>query len=151
LDNFEKGQVRYPLYDLPDGRHTLSLKAWDVYNNSSEKEIYFYVSEIPSLAINQVGNYPNPFRDKTTFRFNSIQNSSDLNALIQIYSLTGQLVKTIESEFKESSQGTLTIPWDGKGDQGQKLSSGMYIYHLNVTGDNGASFRASQKLVISDQ
>jgi len=50
----------------------------------------------------------------------------------------------------ESNQGVLTIPWDGRGDHGQQLSSGLYIYRLNVTGENGATFQASQKLVIMD-
>jgi flagellar hook assembly protein FlgD len=84
----------------------------------------------------------------TTFRFVPIQNAGDLNVLIQVYTLTGLPVRTIESEFKESDQGTLTIHWNGRGDQGQQLSSGMYIYQMKVTGENGASFRASQKLVI---
>jgi flagellar hook assembly protein FlgD len=86
----------------------------------------------------------------TTFRFFPIQNAGNLLAQIQIFTMTGFLVRTIESEFKESDQGVLTIQWNGRGDQGQQLSSGLYIYHLKVTGENGAAFRASQKLVILD-
>jgi hypothetical protein len=148
IDNYGSGIVRYPINNLENGRHTLRLRAWDLYNNSSEKEIYFFVSDYPTLAVNQIGNYPNPFTDMTTFRFVPIQNAGDLNVLIQVYTLTGLPVRTIESEFKESDQGTLTIHWNGRGDQGQQLSSGMYIYQMKVTGENGASFRASQKLVI---
>ena len=151
IDNYGIGIVRYPLNNLINGRHTLRLKAWDLYNNSSEKEISFFVSDYPTLAVNQIENYPNPFKDLTTFRFNSIQNAGDLNVLIQIYNLTGLLVKTIESDFNDGDQGTLAIHWDGSGNNGQRLSDGLYIYQLKVTGDNGASFRASQKLVILSQ
>ncbi len=30
LDNYKKGEVRYPLYNLSDGKYTLSVKAWDI-------------------------------------------------------------------------------------------------------------------------
>lgn len=148
VDNYGSGRVRYPFLGLANGRHTLRLKAWDLYNNSSEKEIFFFVSDYPTLAVNQIGNYPNPFKDLTTFRFNPIQNAGDLNVQIKVYTLTGLLVRTIDSDFQESNQGALTIHWDGRGDQGQQLNSGMYIYLMKVTGENGASFQASQKLVI---
>ena len=34
LDNYQKGEVRYPLMNLSDGKYTLSVKAWDNQNNS---------------------------------------------------------------------------------------------------------------------
>jgi flagellar hook assembly protein FlgD len=124
------------------------LKAWDLFNNSSEKEIFFFVSDYPTLAVNQIGNYPNPFTNLTTFRFNPIQNAGNLNVQIKVYTLAGLLVRTINSDFQETNQGDLTIRWDGRGDQGQRLDNGMYVYHMKVSGENGASFQASQKLVI---
>ena len=151
VDQYGSGVIRFPISNLANGRHTLRLRAWDLYNNSSEKEIYFFVSDYPILTVNQIDNYPNPFKDLTTFRFLPIENAGNLMAQIQVFTLTGLLVRTIESEFMEGDQGVLTIQWDGRGDQGQQLSSGLYIYHLNVTGENGATFRASQKLVLSDQ
>ena len=151
VDQYGSGVIRFPISNLANGRHTLRLRAWDLYNNSSEKEIYFFVSDYPILTVNQIDNYPNPFKDLTTFRFLPIENAGNLTAQIQVFTLAGILVRTIESEFMEGDQGVLTIQWDGRGDQGQRLSSGLYIYHLNVTGENGATFRASQKLVISDQ
>jgi len=48
------------------GLHTLSLKAWDVYNNSSVAEIQFRVfDEKDNLVIENVLNYPNPFVNYT--------------------------------------------------------------------------------------
>ena len=150
IDNYGSGMIKYPLFGLSNGRHTIRLKAWDLFNNSSEKEIFFFVSDYPTLAVNQIGNYPNPFRDLTTFRFNPIQNAGNLNVQIKIYTLTGLLVRTIDSDIQESNPGALAINWDGRGDQGQRLTSGLYIYHMKVTGENGASFQTSQKLVILD-
>jgi hypothetical protein len=35
LNSYQSGIVRYPFNKLSDGRHTLTLRAWDVYNNSN--------------------------------------------------------------------------------------------------------------------
>jgi hypothetical protein len=148
IDDYRSGMVRYPIQGLINGRHTLRLKAWDLYNNSSEKEIYFFVSDSQTIVVNEVENYPNPFRDMTTFRFNYSQDSGDMTWRIEIYNLTGLLVKTINTNYPESNSGTLSVHWDGRGDNGQQLSGGLYIYHLIVTSENGASFMASQKLAI---
>jgi len=148
IDDYRCGIVRYPLVNLANGRHTLRLKAWDLFSNSSEKEIYFFVSDSPEMTISNVENYPNPFRDLTTFRFNSLENAGALSVKIEIYSLTGLPVRTLNANFPETSSGVLSVDWDGRGDQGQQLSGGLYIYRLTISGENGATFRASQKLVI---
>ncbi|WP_338035222.1 type IX secretion system sortase PorU [Lacinutrix himadriensis] len=76
VDDYTKGLVNYPFRDLEPGLHTLTLKAWDVYNNSSIQEIQFVVyDEDEKLVINNVLNYPNPFVNYTEFWFN--HNSSE--------------------------------------------------------------------------
>jgi len=45
VDDYQKGTVNYPLRDLEPGLHTLTLKVWDVYNNSSIAEIQFIVHD----------------------------------------------------------------------------------------------------------
>ena len=71
VDDYQRGEVTYPFRDLEPGLHTLNLKAWDVYNNSSTAEIQFVVhDEDEELVIENVLNYPNPFIDYTEFWFN---------------------------------------------------------------------------------
>ena len=60
MDNFRSGSITYPFHKLPDGTHTLTLKAWDNYNNSAEKTISFVINSNGPLELNQVFNYPNP-------------------------------------------------------------------------------------------
>ena len=65
-DDYKNGTVNFPLNNLTPGPHTLKLKAWDVYNNSSENEIDFVVfDENQELVIENLLNYPNPFIDYT--------------------------------------------------------------------------------------
>src|SRR5690625_3936111 len=60
-DDYTQGKVSYNMHDLEKGPHTLTFKAWDVYNNSSTAELQFVVTEEDNLKIEKVLNYPNPF------------------------------------------------------------------------------------------
>ncbi|MBC7651225.1 MAG: type IX secretion system sortase PorU, partial [Deinococcales bacterium] len=58
LDNYQQGQIRYQLPTLADGVHTLKIKAWDVFNNSSEIILEFTVQKKQQITISHVYNYP---------------------------------------------------------------------------------------------
>ena len=44
VDDYSNGTASFTLRDLEEGLHTLTFKAWDVYNNSSTSEIQFVVT-----------------------------------------------------------------------------------------------------------
>ncbi|AUP80261.1 type IX secretion system sortase PorU [Flavivirga eckloniae] len=136
IDDYQKGVVSFPLRDLEPGLHTLTLKAWDVYNNSSTSEIQFVVfDKDQDLVINNVLNYPNPFVNYTEFWFN--HNSSEpLDVSIQIFTVSGKLVRTINGVttggIKTTSSLSRDLVWDGRDDFGDKIGKGVYIYKLTV-------------------
>ncbi|WP_339634029.1 type IX secretion system sortase PorU [Bizionia echini] len=156
IDDFQRGTANYPLRDIEPGLHTLTLKAWDVYNNSSTSEIQFVVhDENQSLVIENVLNYPNPFVNYTEFWFN--HNSSDpLDVSVQIFTVSGKLVKTINGQTNSSEccgKGTSAlsrdIVWDGRDDFGDKIGKGVYIYKLTVRSPLlNKSVEKIEKLVI---
>ncbi len=136
VDDYKKGLVSFPFRDLEPGLHTLTLKAWDVYNNSAISEIQFVVfDEDQELVIDNVLNYPNPFVNYTEFWFN--HNSSEpLDVSIQIFTVSGKLVRTINGVttggIKTTSSLSRDIVWDGRDDFGDKIGKGVYIYKLTV-------------------
>jgi hypothetical protein len=153
LDDYTNGQLSYPFRDLEPGLHTLSLKAWDVYNNSSTQEIQFVVyDENESLTITNVLNYPNPFVNYTEFWFN--HNSSEvLDVVIQVFTVSGKLVKTItgQTNTTNGSLGSLSrdLTWDGRDDYGNKIGKGVYVYKLKVKSSiYNKQTEKIQKLVI---
>ena len=84
LNSYQSGKIIYPLYDLLDGTHTLSVKVWDVYNNSSDDYTEFVVVSSENLAIQEVLNYPNPFSDITHFQFEHNRPDEPLLVSIEI-------------------------------------------------------------------
>ncbi len=148
LDNFQQGQVRYQLATLSEGLHTLKIKAWDVFNNSTEILIEFTVFKKQQLQISHVYNYPNPFTSKTTFWFEHNQPGENLNVLINIFSVTGKLVHQIKRIINNVGNRSAEIDWDGKDLYGsEKLGRGVYIYRIIVTSNNGKA-EATQKLYL---
>ena len=153
VDNYQEGTVSYPLRDLEPGLHTLTLKAWDVYNNSSTSEIQFVVyDENEALVIDNVLNYPNPFVNYTEFWFN--HNSSEvLDVSVQIFTVSGKLVRTLNGQTsggaKVTSSVSRDIVWDGRDDYGQKIGKGVYVYKLIVRSNLlNKQVEKVQKLVI---
>jgi len=137
IDDFTKGKVKYQYKDLETGLHTLTLKAWDVYNNSISTEIQFLVvSEFDELVISRVLNYPNPFVSYTEFWFKH-NSSSELEVMVQVYTVSGKLVKTLRGNSSSGNKAGNTslfrgLPWDGKDDFGDKIGKGVYVYKLTV-------------------
>jgi hypothetical protein len=148
VNTFKSGVVAYPYYNLSDGLHTIRFKAWDVYNNSSEETIEFVVASSADFALQNLQNFPNPFKDRTTFSFEYNQTSSALDAEILIYSLDGNLVKTIKEQIYTNGYRSQHIEWDGTTDNGWKISSGIYCYVLNLKLPDGSSVHQSAKMVV---
>ncbi|MBW8052084.1 MAG: T9SS type A sorting domain-containing protein, partial [Cytophagales bacterium] len=151
LDSFQAGTVKYPLKNLSQGNHSLRFKAWDTYNNSAESYIEFIVANDADIALEHVLNYPNPFSTNTTFHFDHNRAGDDLNAQVQIYTISGKLIKTINSYIPaESSNAHISdLKWNGRDDFGNKIGNGVYIYKVKIRSDrdNSSTF-AFQKLVI---
>lgn len=148
LDSYQSGELRYQLSKLEPGRHTLTLKVWDVNNNSSQETIDFIVQEKSELTLKHVLNYPNPFTTSTEFYFEHNQCCTELEAQIQIFTVSGRLVKTINNNIYTQGYRSEGIHWDGKDDFGDDLARGVYVYRLKVRTPNGEIAEKLEKLVL---
>ncbi|HHH53749.1 MAG TPA: T9SS type A sorting domain-containing protein, partial [Bacteroidetes bacterium] len=110
----------------------------------------FNVVDENDNELKRVLNYPNPFSDKTVFRFEHNLPDQELDIAINIYSMSGKLVKSIKSERTSSGYQISDIYWDGTDDYGIKLGNGIYIYKIKVFSPEYNITRESkfEKLVI---
>ncbi len=148
LDTYKSGQVNYQLNNLTPGNHSLKLKVWDAHNNSSEASIDFLVESNEELALNHVLNYPNPFTTNTQFFFEHNQSCEYLDVRIQIFSVSGKLVKTIDRTMLNEGFRSDAIAWDGLDDFGDRIGRGVYVYKVEVSNPTGQKAEAFEKLVI---
>ncbi|MFN0274690.1 MAG: type IX secretion system sortase PorU [Chitinophagales bacterium] len=149
LDNYQQGSVSYPLRDLTPGRHTISVKAWDVYNNSGEGYTEFVVAESADLALDHVLNYPNPFTTSTSFWFEHNRPGDVLDVKVEIFTVSGKMVKTIQQQVITDGYRVSDITWDGLDTYGDQIGKGVYVYKLTVMAESDRSkANEFQKLVI---
>ncbi len=150
LNSYQSGTVRYPFYDLEEGEHTLKIKVFDVYNNASEAETEFVVAESADLALKRVLNYPNPFTTYTDFQFEHNRADQPLEVQVQIFTVSGKLVKTINQlVVSEGNRVQSKVTWNGLDDYGDKIGKGVYVYRVKIRSqlDNSTADKY-EKLVI---
>lgn len=148
LNSYQEGEVRYKLNNLSVGKHTATLRAWDTHNKSSEMTTEFIVASSEAFALKHVLNYPNPFNNFTTFHFDHNRVGEVLTVMVQVYTISGKLVKTLSTQVSPANSHFDQLTWNGLDDYGDKLANGVYIYKVKVQGQSGKSVDATQKMVI---
>ena len=132
VDDFTKGTASRRLRDLEEGLHTLTFIAWDVYNNSSRAELQFVVVGDGELQLENVLNYPNPFVNYTEFWFNHNRPFEPLDVQVQIFTVSGKVVKTINQTVVNEGFLSRDIVWNGLDDFGEAIGKGVYVYKITV-------------------
>ena len=147
-NQFQSGSVAYPLSSLSVGRHTLTIKAWDMFNNSSETTITFYVFGQSTINVTHVYTFPNPLVEGTTFTFRPEPGNGKMNVEIEVFTITGQPVKLIDLTVAENYGQPIQVYWDGTNRNGLKLTSGIYPYTVKFIGENGSFTQTSNKVIV---
>ena len=148
IDKYQQGKIEYQFSDISEGKHNLKIKLWDVNNNSTEEYIEFTVAKSEKLAIKNVFNYPNPFTENTSFYFDHNRPNEDLEVLIQIFTVSGKLIKTISTILNSESFRSEPIFWNGKDDYNDNIGRGVYFYKISVRTTLGNTATKIEKLVI---
>jgi hypothetical protein len=145
LNSFRGGQVRYPFHDLEPGHHTVSVKVWDIYNNSSMGSTDFIVIKTNKFLLEDLMTKPNPFSDYTNISFGHNKPGTDMTITVDIYTMAGKLVKTIKT--KEAAEGyrSQDIYWDGSE---AKNGQNIFIYIIRVKTSEGQVAEKSGKLIV---
>jgi hypothetical protein len=147
------GQFRPPFIDAPNDTSILSIRTTNatpenVYDIFIEARLLQYkpdTTKVKLVVQSQSGvndendqliapdkfalfqNQPNPFNPETRI---SYYLSEACKVELSIYNVLGRKVKILFDGYQTS--GTKTLVWDGKDDQGNQLSSGIYFYRLQA-------------------
>jgi hypothetical protein len=148
MDNYSKGKLFYNLYDLASGNHSLTLKAWDYYNNSSEETIHFIVENGGKFILRNLLNYPNPVNSDTKFTAELNRPDQELEVTITIYDLGGRAIRVIETKVFASGFEIPPVPWDGSVEGGKRAGRGIYPYRITVKTESGEKAEGSGRLII---
>lgn len=149
VDTYKSGTIHFPFSMLESGEHTLLVKVWDIFNNSSEAEIDFTVYSKNAFVIHKAYCYPNPFSENTRIVFEHNQKNVSFNQHVEIYNFTGQLVREIDQTDFQNGSISAPILWDGKDNRGNLMPPGMYVFRLTIFTSDGMFNEASGKMILT--
>jgi hypothetical protein len=146
LDSYQEGEIRFPMELLMEGRHTIHLKLWDVYNNSADAYTEFVVGNAKKPEIKTFISYPNPTEGAATFVFNHNLVGQTIQVSFEVMSLEGKIVYS-ESLKIENAEARVEIADNGYNKL-SGLASGMYISKLTLKDVTNKLVVAYNKIII---
>ena len=147
-EDFSQGIIRFPLSDLTEGTHTLSLRVWNIFNFSSQAEITFVVKSSKRGEQMKLKNYPNPFSESTEIILEHNQANSILSAELQIFDRTGRLVLQEDVTPYISTYTVGPIQWDGNSNGGGQSGNGIFFARMRLKTNTDEIYTEPQKMVI---
>jgi len=106
---------------------------WVLHDEEAGVEEFTLNPEALSLNIN-----PNPFNKTTQFVLSIPADSKGKSVEFSIYNVNGRMVKTFSHISISNYSNPVSFTWDGKGNSGNNLNSGIYFGILKV-GENKVS------------
>ncbi|MBO4306898.1 MAG: type IX secretion system sortase PorU [Bacteroidales bacterium] len=148
IDNELRGSIRYSLSNLTSGMHTITVKAWNIYNFSSTATLTFLVRHSDTAATADFITYPNPATDNVWLRMEHNCKGNIETAQIDIFNSRGQQIYTIHPSVSNDSYVIGPVRWDTHASNGQHVPPGIYIARCTITTSEGERLTEHQKIII---
>lgn len=149
VGDYKRGTITMPIDALAPGVHTLILRAWDLYNNSSVEELTFVV--VPNLApgVSDVTISPNPARYGQTSYFVLTHDFpySAMDITIEVFNIQGQKVWA-NTENAVCDGNTYTCAWDVTAMGGQPMPTGVYLYRATISAVGSSEVTKTGKFMV---
>lgn len=148
LGGHKSGSLSYPLMITDKGEHTITLRAWDNFNNPSVSSLRFIVETSGIFRLTELLSYPNPSQADIWFSAGHNRPDSEIDVTVTIYSTSGQKVRVIRESVSPGGYRLPDIQWDGCDGTGGRLSGGIYIWRIEAVSEAGERAAASGKIII---
>ena len=141
-NSYQSGTISYKMFEMTEGQHALTFRAWDLLNNSNTATLNFQVVKGLEPNIYKVISYPNPVQQSENLNIQIEYDRPDdiITTKILLYDLNGRLVYSYEQN------GTTGITWN-LGTIG--LSQGIYIYQVNIKTQTSSFVSKAGKIIVS--
>ncbi|RKY55752.1 MAG: hypothetical protein DRP93_02795, partial [Candidatus Neomarinimicrobiota bacterium] len=142
-NDYTQGMVEFSVDNyLDEGEHLIEISAFDNYNNYSQIELSLTVLHEGDELVQNLVNFPNPFKDQTDITFSSAFSGL---ADVRIYTISGKPVAGLSDISIHS--GFNAIPLVAEDDYGHPLAAGVYFYVLEIDTGN-ETIKQYNKMVV---
>lgn len=143
--DYTSGRVEFSIPELPDGHHTLTMRAYDILNNPSTSTIEFYVNNGEKPRIFSL-NVNTPVSDEVQFTIENDRPQTNMSIHLEIFDISGRMVyKTAAKDFNSSS--TYTFTWN-MAENDAHLVPGVYIVKAGISTADGPQATEAKKFIV---
>ncbi len=145
--SYTRGTVNYQLFDLPEGKHKLLFRAWDLQNNSSVAELEFEVVKNLEVMLNKTYVYPNPVTDIANIVIEHDRPLNPIDVQLYVYDLSGHLITREETSIVTDASSKILINWNVNA----TINDGLYFAKVVLTDVNGKKSSKTAKIFVRKQ
>jgi len=138
--DFREGHLRLPLTGLDEGRHELSLEAWDTHNNWGSATVAMVVAAADGLALDRLLFHPNPMARDGHFSF--VLSAPAERVEVSVFTVTGRLVGRLTGT---GQRGYNQLRWRPEGG----LAAGAYLYRVEARSETAGQAAATGVLQVA--
>lgn len=148
-DGSPSGTINYPLTDLSDGPHELTLRIWDSFGNNASKTIAMHVDSKLAPKIFDVYSDANPASTQAKFYLKHDRPDQMLTVTIRVYNLLGSPIWSKTVTGVSDMFLSTPVAWDLCDAAGKRVPRGIYLYKAEIT-ENGSNFSTeSHRIAVS--
>lgn len=144
-----RGTITYPMNELADGKHTLTLTIFDAAGNRTESSIDFTVDSRVAPEIINIYTDANPATAQANFYITHDSPDASLTATICVYNLLGHMVWSTTQRVASSMTTTAPITWRLNDNAGRRVSRGIYIYRAEINHNGKRTLSKAKKLAVA--
>ena len=143
------GLINYPLSNLSAGNHSLKLKVWDIFNNSTTREVTFSVKPGLKPEIDEVFATFSPVRESTDFYVKHNRPDAVVSVTVSVYNLMGREVWSKTQTGRSDMYLSPAITWYGTDYAGTRVARGIYVYRATITADGKTYSTAAKRIAVA--
>ncbi len=133
-DNPREGFVKKLLPTLQPGRHSLKVRAWDIFNNFTIDSVYFQILDLnDGITLSNPKVTPQPASNSVIFKVQHTLNTP-YEVQIEIFNTFGQ--KIYRKALDLNRLRNFEIFYDCTDEAGNLIPSGVYLYKISVSTTN---------------
>ncbi len=133
-DNFTRGTVAFPLRNLPPGKHSLTVQAWDTHHNLAEVTLSFIVTNSDAFTVTEAFAYPSPSRgEPVSFGFSHNKPGEPLNVVFTLFDTSGKRIIEKEQQFLNSPSVVSVAEWQTEAFSTEQGAPTLYPYVFQIT------------------
>lgn len=137
------GSVAYTLQDLTPGRHTVTVKAWNIFGLSTSATVPFVVHSNDTLTFSELSCSPNPATSQATFSLRVNAPVEILSAELQIYNSHGQMLFSHIPAVSAEAFLVGPVYWDVSS-----VPPGLYLARMVLSCSDGETRQVTTKCIV---